>query len=422
MNRTMTTIMFAVSICGVAICQGADRPEALRAERDPNETLTAKVQTLESALTALRTELAAVKEGVEAQEEERSTLADLPAWMKKVKISGDFRYRHEQIDDEGATADRDRHRVRARVGLQAEVNDEWDLGFRIASGSGDPVSTNQTLEDSFSSKALWLDLAYFQWGPVPLPGLKVVGGKIKNPFYKVGKNQLIWDGDLNPEGIAAQYVTSLGEHTQWHLNGGGFWVDESSGGVDTSLWGAQTYMKHKLGGSDSLILGASYFDYGNIEGRGDLKSTWHATKNSFYGNTTSASAFASDFDILELFAEYGTKLGSLPVMAYGNWVKNLSAADGEDTGWLIGCKVNKAKAPGSWEFGYNYRDLEADAVLGAFTDSDFIGGGTDGKGHKFGLKYQLNKGIQAGLTYFLNEAGADEEEYKRLQLDLIAKF
>jgi len=469
----MTTIMCAASICWAATCHGAGQLEerlaklnAAAADRnappaktpsgnadnkptpDPSKALAEKVETLEEALAALRAELAAVKAGVKVQpkapaaapptpslsredvdeivskaiEEEKSGATDLPAWMKKVKISGDFRYRHEQIDDETKTSDRDRHRVRARVGLEAKVNDEWDLGFRVASGSADPASTNQTLEDSFSSKDLWLDLAYFQWRPATVSGLKLLGGKIKNPFYKAGKNQLIWDGDLNPEGIAAQHVTSLGERTDWHLNGGGFWVDESSGGVDTSLWGAQTYVKHKFGKSDQITFGASYFDYGNIQGRGDLKSTWHSTKTSFFGNTTNGGAFASDFDILELFGEYGTKAGSLPVTAYGTWVKNVSAVDGEDTGWLVGCKINKAKNPGSWEFGYNYRDIEADAVLGAFNDSDFCGGGTDGKGHKFGLKYQLNKGIQAGLTYLLNEAGADEDEYQRLQADLIAKF
>ncbi len=28
---------------------------------------------------------------------------------------------------------------------------------------------------------------------------------MKNPFLAVGRNQMIWDHDLNPEGLAAQY-------------------------------------------------------------------------------------------------------------------------------------------------------------------------------------------------------------------------
>ena len=58
-------------------------------------------------------------------------------------------------------------------------------------------------------------------------------------------------------------------------------------------------------------------------------------------------------------------------------------ADDLDTGYLAGFKLGKAKSKGSWQFQYQYEDLEADATLGAITDSDFMGGGTDGEGHKF---------------------------------------
>ena len=76
-----------------------------------------------------------------------------------------------------------------------------------------------------------------------------------------------------------------------------------------------------------------------------------------------------------------------------------------------------------WEASYNYRDLEADAVVGIFSDSDFIGGGTNGKGHRFNFAYQLAKNFEAGLTYFLNERkNTDDDKYRRLQADLIFKF
>jgi len=62
--------------------------------------------------------------------------------------------------------------------------------------------------------------------------------------------------------------------------------------------------------------------------------------------------------------------------------------------------VNKAKKPGSWNFRYNYREIEADAVLGTFSDSDFIGGGTDGKGHELNFGYQIGKGSKLAASYF----------------------
>jgi len=180
-----------------------------------------------------------------------------------------------------------------------------------------------------------------------------------------------------------------------------------------------------MGDSDYFLGGASYWDYGNIKGSGDLKSTW-SDSSSFFGNTSDANMFAGDYDILEIFGEYGFKYDSMPVTFYGSWVRNLVASTNRDTGWLIGGKLNKAKDPGSWEVSYDYRVLAADAVVGAMSDSDFIGGGTDGRGHRFGFTYQVAKNVQAATTYFHDDDGTGAAgrnlDYRRLQCDLVLKF
>jgi hypothetical protein len=64
---------------------------------------------------------------------------------------------------------------------------------------------------------------------------------------------------------------------------------------------------------------------------------------------------------------------------------------------------------------------EADAVIATFTDSDFAGGGTDGKGHVVEFNYGLRDRLVFGFKYFLNQRGADagnERDYNRLQADL----
>ncbi len=126
---------------------------------------------------------------------EKAAPAGLPtsaSWVERIKWSGDFRYRHESIDEETTGSvrwkdGRNRHRIRARLMLEAVLNDEWGVGFRLASGSADPTSTNQTLDDSFSSKDIWLDLAYFDYHPAAVKGLNVYGGKMKNP-----KPNMVW--------------------------------------------------------------------------------------------------------------------------------------------------------------------------------------------------------------------------------------
>ena len=296
--------------------------------------------------------------------------------------------------------------------------------FRLASGTGDPVSTNQTLGDSFSEKQIWIDWAYFNLHPDAIKGLNILGGKFATPFYAVGKNQLIWDSDLSPEGIAANYKLPLGDSDELFLNGAALWVEEREEGVDTSLWGAQAGLKHYLDGEKKkqyILGGLGWYCYGNIKGQSNLKNTW-SSSNSFFGNSSLGGLFVNDYDILEAFGEYSFQMDKTPVSIFGEFVKNCAAETSSDIGWLTGFTFNKAKDPGSWEFTYDYRDVQADAVVGALNDSDFIGGGTNGKGHRFTFTYQLAKNLQVGPTYFLNERGDRDDDYRRLQLDVVLKF
>lgn len=427
-------------------------------QKAKDQTLTAKIDAVaqKTEAVALRTEAVALKtDAVALRTEKIETLRPTTSadWTQRIKWSGDFRYRFEHTDEEIADGVRwhdgqTRNRIRARLMIEAIVNDEWDVAFRLASAGpgsdapheGNPTSGNQDLENAFSSKNIWLDLAFFRWHPASIEGLEVFGGKVKNPFYTVGKNSLIWDPDLNPEGISLQYQTPVTNACTLFINGGAFWVDEihnsasavSASGADISLWGIQSYVKHTVQDSEYVLAGASWFDYANLQGQSPLAKTWSGSTSKWFGNTTADGVYVNDYDLLELFTEYGTEcaaLGGRPVTIFGEYVRNTAATTGEDEGWLAGFSVNKCKDPGSWEFRYNYRVLEADAVVGQFTDSDFIGGGTDGKGHKFGFTYQLARNTQAGLTYFHDEDDADTAttsrrglDYRRLQADLKFKF
>jgi hypothetical protein len=102
----------------------------------------------------------------------------------------------------------------------------------------------------------------------------------------------------------------------------------------------------------------------------------------------------------------------------------VAADKNEDTGWLIGGQVNKAKDPGSWQFEYDYRDVELDAVVGQFNSSDFLGGGTGGQGHRFAFTYMVAKNVATALTYYADEYDGrkDNADYDRLQADIAIKF
>jgi hypothetical protein len=76
-----------------------------------------------------------------------------------------------------------------------------------------------------------------------------------------------------------------------------------------------------------------------------------------------------------------------------------------------------------WRVTFAYKYLEADAVLDAFTDSDFHLGGTDAKGWILGGEYAVLDNTWITLRWITADAidgapfGVDV-----LQLDLNAKF
>jgi hypothetical protein len=107
---------------------------------------------------------------------------------------------------------------------------------------------------------------------------------------------------------------------------------------------------------------------------------------------------------------------------FATHVQNVAAPGNRNKGYLLGVSLNKARRPGSWQLGYDYRELDPDAVVGALSESDFIGGGTDGRGHKVYFKYQATKNVQAKFTFHDAQAGDNNDNYKRAQWDLNFKF
>lgn len=74
---------------------------------------------------------------------------ELPQWVKTIKMNGDLRLRYQLTQQNGSTPDR--------------------------SGGDDPRSTNQTFDDSFSSKGLQFDYAFVK--VKRSESAKLLGGK-----------------------------------------------------------------------------------------------------------------------------------------------------------------------------------------------------------------------------------------------------
>lgn len=354
--------------------------------------------------------------------------AGLSSWTERVEPRADLRYRFERID-RAHESHRGQHRLRVRAGMTFDLSEQLRLHFLLASGSDDdPVSTNQTLGNAFSSKDIWIDLAYLEWRPEAAPGLRGLLGKMENPFHMPGGTELLWDSDLHPEGFALAYAAEGG---RWRPFGaaGVFWADERAAGSDPYLLGVQAGLRRDFAWRNTYLLGgASGFLYENMRDEPLLYAPDDAFGNSvrvrMRGQDDYELRYREDYGLAELFGEAGLDLAGAPVAVFGDYVNNVRADNGRDTGWLAGFRIGGGKARGAWQFRYSYRDLERDAVVGVFTDSDFTGGGTGGRGHELNLAYQLTEHARLTLTWFDNTLvrRGPNEDYERLQLDLSVAF
>ena len=129
-----------------------------------------------------------------------------------------------------------------------------------------------------------------------------------------------------------------------------------------------------------------------------------------------------DYDLINGFVEIGGKIVGLPWAAFSDFVVN-TQADEDKTGWLAGLSLGKTKEVFDFDFRYIYREVKSDATVGILTDSDFVGGGTDGKGHEFNFSLQLSKLAKTAITYFYNQKGLDNPiDFHRAQFDIKMKF
>ena len=128
------------------------------------DRLSARLEILEAESQKLKTLSVSQGERVDANRQRLDQVSskESVSSANQIALKGDFRYRYEYIDSESKTH-RDRDRVRARFGVEASIPNDLKVGFGIASGGDNPVSSNQTLGKGNSTKDLRLDVAYLKW-------------------------------------------------------------------------------------------------------------------------------------------------------------------------------------------------------------------------------------------------------------------
>lgn len=295
----------------------------------------------------------------------------------RLKVSGDFRVRGQAdwSDDDGKN--RGSMQVRGRLGATFAVNDRVTVGARLATGdSDDPNSTDVQLSNWLDDLEASLDMAYLQFN---FDQLTLYGGKMPQPFVRT---DLVWDGDVNPQGLAATWKQPLAGGGALRANALAFIVDESAGGSDSTMLGAQL-------GYDSPWMGNWKFDSNLAYYHYDLGSIAGADSGDFRSNLLDANGqYLSDFHLANvLFGVTYAGLGDeWPLRLNVDHVRNTGAATDADTGYSAELSLGKAAVPGDWRFAYGYSMAQTDAVLAAFSH-DNIGIGTNYRLHALTVDY-----------------------------------
>jgi len=400
----------------------------------------------------------------------------VPEWVDRLKWEGDLRVRQQSeffADGNAAPAffqasgvnlnntseDRDRMRVRARLGLTAMATHNITGGLRITTGNtSDPVSTNQTLGTGANRYSLVLDRAFIRYQP--LDWMNVSGGRLPNPFFS---SDLVWDDDLNFEGLAASFKFD-NQFPETRLKPFGalglFPLQEieqspTVKAEDKWLLGAQIGTDWQPQLNTRWRFGLAYYDYRNIAGVRNpppLNTTLYNLTapqsrqkgNSLYnidndGNpTTNLWALAGKYQLANLTAAVDlSHYDPVHVVLNADVVKNLGYDRSEmqtrmgagykarTLGWQTRVTVGWPvfKQPYNWRVFAGYRYLERDAVLDAFTDSDFRLGGTDHKGYFIGGSLALDKNAWvSGKWMSADEIDGLPFSVDVLQLDFNARF
>ena len=321
--------------------------------------------------------------------------------------------------------DTERSRVRARVALLAKVSDEFTAGIGLATGNtSNPTSTSQTLGTSFNKYSLGIDRAFVRYEPSPL--FSATGGRFRNPFFST---DLVWADDLNFEGVAMTLKPKFSNEVNGFFTAGWFPLasevpNQTSG---RSLLGLQGGFDMHLGQKENrLKFGTALYQYRGIEGIQETVSTHttspipdYVTRSEYVtrqkGNTlfrlnaiddTATNwGLASEFRELNLTAQLNVaQFDPMHVIVTGDIVKNLSfdraamaarsgrtITDGKALGYMGRVQVGSPQVArrGDWNVHFSYRYLGSDAVVDAFTNSDFGLGGTNNKGFILGGNYGI---------------------------------
>jgi hypothetical protein len=401
---------------------GAEQAQATAAQAQQS---AADAQHAAAEATSAATSATSVTNSLQNQEKaEQKQVAALQTILGRFRVTGDIRVRGENYTQAG-TQDRNRARVRVRLGLDGQLTEDFVGGIALATGSlGDPTTTNETLTNAFDRKTIGLDRGYISYNPVAHSWLSLTGGKFP---YLWQRTSITGDPDLNPEGfdqkISFNHKGFVQNFTVQALE---LLYNESSTGQDSYVLGAQAQTKLKAGpwtatasvlnehwNHPDALLQATAFAVGAtttgsttvgplpVPGEGPGCSTNgslpkfapcafapNGMTNATFVDAAGKVHFYSGFDLLDFIVNNQIQTGAskFPINLVAEYEQNLDAAahplsaaannpvltnlGSQNKAYSCDFSVGRTVNKNDLMFGYAWLRQEQDAVLASIAESD----------------------------------------------------
>ncbi len=279
-----------------------------------------------------------------------------------VTFSGDFRLRYENTSAYADRPAQSRGVTRGRLGVSYNINDAIELGTRIVTGDADNPRTADVEIGQFAEDLdISLDRLYAKFSR---GNMELSGGKMSNPFTTT---ELVWDGDVNPFGVAAKIDALKWSRTKVSLTAMYSIVDQLLRDDDSNMAGLQVSVESRLADHWHVALRAAYYDYA-------IGSLSNANAVNIRGNVLApgGTEYESDFDLVDLIAQikYTGADPQWPVQLTVDYIRNLGAVVPEDSGYSLDVNAGTVTDPGDWRIHLGYATAETDAVFAAFSNDN----------------------------------------------------
>lgn len=346
-----------------------------------------------------------------------------------IKFYGDFRTRFEADWDSKRSNgverdDRNRVRVRARVGFNYTPDETWDFGMRLRSGSDDsqqsPHITILDFDDNDTGDANFNFDKWYLKGKAKYGNLWV--GRNSLPYWK--QNELFWDDDVTPAGIGGTYKRAMGEKSKLEINAGYF----------TAPAGMQAFTGEL--GTAQVAYHANAFTIAG--GLINIKANPNSRQETL--DILRENNGLRDYSTWIVSGQWRTKAGGKPLKIGADIMSNTEnysstdpdqvTADNHDQtdGYDIFALWGSTK-PQQWLLGYYYARIEKLAVNASYAQDDWVRWGsatqtdsTDLKGSEFRVAYGLNKQQNLVARLYIVESIKTVQDGNRLRVDWNVKF